>query len=147
MRTGVWRRGLKSPSNPQNWRKKKKILEKGTCFFCAKPWFKRDLNKKYTLAKKPKQIICQEFSLYRPGANICAAYICTENWFDNYCSKISSVLAQVRTQAPHAFVQKVLHQDIFLHVLLLCRGVGQKVPKSPNFVTFVANPERRKLTN
>ena len=32
-------RVLKSPSNPQNCRKKEKILEKGTFIFCAKPWY------------------------------------------------------------------------------------------------------------
>ena len=40
---------LKSPSNPQNCRKKETILEKGTFFLrqtlvCTKPWFKRDLS-------------------------------------------------------------------------------------------------------
>ena len=32
-------RVLKSPSNPQNCRKKEKIPEKGTFIFCAKPWY------------------------------------------------------------------------------------------------------------
>ena len=32
-------RVLRSPSNPQNCRKKEKIQEKGTSIFCAKPWY------------------------------------------------------------------------------------------------------------
>ena len=32
-------RVLKSLSNPQNCRKKEKILETGTFIFCAKPWY------------------------------------------------------------------------------------------------------------
>ena len=40
-------RVLKSPSNPQNCRKKENILERGAFIFCAKLWyapiFKRDL--------------------------------------------------------------------------------------------------------
>ena len=31
-------RVLKSPSNPQNCRKKEKIMGKGTFIFCSKPW-------------------------------------------------------------------------------------------------------------
>ena len=39
VRTGVRRGVLNSPSNPQNCRKKEKILEKGTFKPCAKLWY------------------------------------------------------------------------------------------------------------
>ena len=51
---------LKSPSNPQNCRKKGKIPEKGTSIFCAKPWYapnpgsKEILPKTGTRAHSPK---------------------------------------------------------------------------------------------
>ena len=39
-------RVLRSPSNPQNCRKKGKILEKGTFIFCAKLWYAPNLVQK-----------------------------------------------------------------------------------------------------
>ena len=36
----------KSPSNPQNYRNKRKILEKGTCIFCANPGMHQTLIQK-----------------------------------------------------------------------------------------------------
>ena len=67
----------------------------------------------------------------RAGANTGATCIRTEmNSFKNLANtrkmipqKYSPVFARVQIQAPHVFAQKLIPQDFFLHVLVLCRGV------------------------
>ena len=70
------------------------------------------------------------FSCIRAGANG-ATCIRTEmkslknlaNMRKMIPQKNSPVFARVRIHTPHAFAQKLIPQDFFLHVLVLCRGV------------------------
>ena len=51
---------------------------------------------------------------------------------ENDPSKICPVFARVRIQAPHAFSQKLIPRDFFLHVLVLCRGGSYSIVPGTN---------------
>ena len=58
----------------------------------------------------PRNNFPQEFGLYA----------------ENDSSKTFPVFARVRIQAPHVVTKKLIPQEFFLHVSVLCRGVFSK---------------------
>ena len=71
------------------------------------------------------------FSCIRAGANTGATCIRPEIISLKNLAKMQKmtpqkyfpVFARVRIQAPHVFAEKLIPQEFFLHVLVLCRGV------------------------